>query len=121
MQYLQHIIKRYQSTINSLADPSLSLPPSSQTLATHTLFLQPHIAWGATGRRRLELFTSETGFLSLGPYSWTGLDGVDGKGTGRYERLGEVVRILKGKLGDVKEGEEFLVSVSLLDDEGGSV
>lgn len=43
--------------------------PSGETdFATHTFFLQPHVAWDWCFKPRLPTLTPETGFMSLGPY-----------------------------------------------------
>ncbi|KAK1922861.1 hypothetical protein DB88DRAFT_492975 [Papiliotrema laurentii] len=52
--YLNHIVRHY---------------PSGETdFATHTFFLQPHVAWDWCFKPRLPTLTPETGFMSLGPY-----------------------------------------------------
>ncbi|KAH8090816.1 hypothetical protein HD553DRAFT_354510, partial [Filobasidium floriforme] len=52
--YLQHIVRHYSST--------------DSPLATHTIFLQPHIPWPGTAFPRLESMTANTGFMSLSTY-----------------------------------------------------
>jgi hypothetical protein len=50
----QHIVRHYSST--------------DSPLATHTIFLQPHIPWPGTAFPRLESMTANTGFMSLSTY-----------------------------------------------------
>ena len=52
-------------------DPSLTRALSRvrgrQTLAAHTFFLQPHLAWDFIARPRLALVGADTEFAHLGP------------------------------------------------------
>lgn len=50
----RHITRHYRSGETSLAD--------------HTLFLQPHLAWHWLLLPRVETVRPDTGFLSFGPY-----------------------------------------------------
>ncbi|GAA6062677.1 hypothetical protein JCM10212_002500 [Sporobolomyces blumeae] len=75
--YLKHILLHYNGTLlDDSPSSSLPLPPSlseplkhlrRHSLATHTFFLQPHLAWDWVARKRLDLVSSDTGFAHLGP------------------------------------------------------
>ncbi|GAA5907430.1 hypothetical protein JCM6882_003859 [Rhodosporidiobolus microsporus] len=81
--YLKHILLHYNATVSppvisnttgaanaasptSLASASASL--RVHTLADHTYFLQPHLAWENVALPRLDLVRPDTGFAHLGPY-----------------------------------------------------
>ncbi|GAA5857864.1 hypothetical protein JCM8547_006010 [Rhodosporidiobolus lusitaniae] len=76
--YLKHIMLHYNSTLSALSpsyrpesSPSLASATAqlrTKTLADHTYFLQPHLAWDFVALPRLELIGPDTGFAHLGPY-----------------------------------------------------
>ncbi len=67
---LQHILSHYNSTLSNLLSPArvFSHTPST-SFASHTYFLQPHLAWQWLARPRLQLVTAQTGFAHFGPYA----------------------------------------------------
>lgn len=86
--YLHHILTHYNNTITHLLQAStpgqpfiapgsaatflskaaLSADITTEYLAPHTYFLQPHLAWRWMALPRLDLVTSATGFAHFGPY-----------------------------------------------------
>ncbi|GAA6018741.1 hypothetical protein JCM10207_005563 [Rhodosporidiobolus poonsookiae] len=75
--YLKHILLHYNSTLAALsplfqptAAPSLAPTLAhlrTTTLADHTYFLQPHLAWENIAAPRLQLVAPDTGFAHFGP------------------------------------------------------
>ncbi|GAA5881556.1 hypothetical protein JCM16303_005703 [Sporobolomyces ruberrimus] len=74
--YLKHILLLYNDTVSPTPYPisdtseTLSRPLSKlrrKTLAAHTFFLQPHLAWGYIAAPRMRLVGSDTGFAHFGP------------------------------------------------------
>ncbi|GAA5973802.1 hypothetical protein JCM11641_003165 [Rhodosporidiobolus odoratus] len=75
--YLKHILLHYNATLTALSpsyrpesSPSLAGTVShlrTTTLADHTYFLQPHLAWAHVARPRLQLVGPDTGFAHFGP------------------------------------------------------
>ncbi|GAA5841151.1 hypothetical protein JCM11251_003222 [Rhodosporidiobolus azoricus] len=76
--YLKHILLHYNATVAALTPhyqpaKSASLATTlaqlrTSTLADHTYFLQPHLAWADVAKPRLEIIEADTGFAHLGPY-----------------------------------------------------
>jgi hypothetical protein len=73
---IQHILLLYNNTISatpyplSATDRTLSKALSHlrrKTLAAHTFFLQPHLAWDFIAKPRLQLVGPDTGFGHFGP------------------------------------------------------
>ncbi|GAA6017161.1 hypothetical protein JCM11491_001839 [Sporobolomyces phaffii] len=74
--YLKHILLLYNNTVSSTpwplsaTDKSLSGPLGHlrrKTLAAHTFFLQPHLAWDFVAAPRMKLLGPTTGFAHFGP------------------------------------------------------
>ncbi|GAA5952939.1 hypothetical protein JCM3765_003012 [Sporobolomyces pararoseus] len=74
--YLKHILLLYNSTVSADPFPLSATEPSlaraiphlrRKTLAAHTFFLQPHLAWDFIARPRLQLVGPNTGFAHFGP------------------------------------------------------
>lgn len=73
----QHILLMYNQTASDHEFPAAAVDPSltralarvrgRQTLAAHTFFLQPHLAWDFIARPRLALVGADTEFAHLGP------------------------------------------------------
>ncbi|GAA5911611.1 hypothetical protein JCM6882_008053 [Rhodosporidiobolus microsporus] len=76
--YLKHILLHYNATVAALSPihrtgSSASLAATvaqlrTSTLADHTYFLQPHLAWADVARPRLKIIEPDTGFAHLGPH-----------------------------------------------------
>ncbi|KAK4698439.1 hypothetical protein P7C70_g7836, partial [Phenoliferia sp. Uapishka_3] len=71
--YLHHIQQKYNHSMDAfikalLSDPQPTMVDDPDGFADHTFFFQGHLAWQDIGKRRTELVTSKTGFLSFGPY-----------------------------------------------------
>lgn len=74
--YLKHILLLYNNTVSAQPYPLSATEPAlaratahlrRKTLAAHTFFLQPHLAWDFIARPRMDLIGPDTGFIHLGP------------------------------------------------------
>ncbi|GAA5935042.1 uncharacterized protein JCM15063_003134 [Sporobolomyces koalae] len=74
--YLKHIMLHYNNTASTTPFPVKALPPTlsqplthlrRRSLAAHTFFLQPHLAWDFIAAPRLQLVAADTGFAHFGP------------------------------------------------------
>lgn len=68
----QHILLHYDDKVPLVSAESPSLDQAAshlrqRTLATHTFFLQPHLAWKPIALRRLQLIDHQTGFAHFAP------------------------------------------------------
>ncbi|GAA5897820.1 uncharacterized protein JCM6883_000831 [Sporobolomyces salmoneus] len=104
--YLKHILLMYNNTISTTPwpvaslDDSLSRPLSQlrrTTLAAHTFFLQPHLAWGFIAAPRMELVGSDTGFAHLGPLV-EGECGKDGRVGVEFPLWTQLFSMFRGSL-----------------------
>lgn len=93
---LQHILRLYNNTLLSLSPLS---PPTKrhEILATHTFFLQPHLAWAEISQPRLQLIEGRTGFFHFGPLMKSNC-GLDERGNGDYPVLREIYNVFRGEL-----------------------
>ncbi|GAA5864146.1 hypothetical protein JCM8547_005152 [Rhodosporidiobolus lusitaniae] len=87
--YLRHILSRLPSSSSSAT--------SSPILATHTLFLQDHLAFSYSLSHRLSLsLTRQTSFLNLGPNLSLDGCGEDSRGVGGYIGARWIRKVLRG-------------------------
>ncbi|KAL8276895.1 hypothetical protein RQP46_010723 [Phenoliferia psychrophenolica] len=110
--YLRHILERYNQSMDAVTaalshSPSAAAVDDPAGLADFTFFFQGHVSWNDMGKRRSELTTSSTGFLSFGPYrkSRCGLD-VD-TNTGDYPRMADIYEMFTGELCPKDESKQL--------------
>jgi hypothetical protein len=78
----RHVARHYETGSTSLAD--------------HTLFLQPHLAWHWILLPRVEAIRHDTGFLSFGPYHEKNCT-HDSQGLG-FPRMADIYSAFQGDL-----------------------
>ncbi|GAA5935868.1 hypothetical protein JCM10213_002143 [Rhodosporidiobolus nylandii] len=105
--YLKHILLHYNATVAALSpsfrpssSPSLAATVArlrTTTLADHTYFLQPHLAWESIARPRLQLVAPETGFAHFGPMLRSDC-GKDGRIGADFPIVKELYNIFVGEV-----------------------
>ncbi|KAH8915670.1 hypothetical protein BT69DRAFT_862241 [Atractiella rhizophila] len=93
--YLRHIIINYNTTRESVEGhrrcDGISCPLG---LATHTLFIQPHLSWERLAVTRYELLEDHTGFMT--GTVWLRSDcGKDGRGNGEFPRMAQIYTMFR--------------------------
>ncbi|KAL8287535.1 hypothetical protein RQP46_003393 [Phenoliferia psychrophenolica] len=101
--YLHHILTRYNASIAALQGALATNPLQLQVsdphgLAAHTIFITGDgSSWGSAARRRLELLSPGTGFLSFGPHAATQC-GFDSWGTEEFPFFKQLFNAFRGDL-----------------------
>ena len=93
--YLEHILRHYNDSVTVLAGAIGGLAPTrygARTLAGHTFFLQPHLAWHWIAQPRIDSVGPDTGFAHFGPLmkNWCGRDD---RGVGEYPLVKELYSV----------------------------
>ncbi|KAL8291260.1 hypothetical protein RQP46_002238 [Phenoliferia psychrophenolica] len=88
-----HILSHYNASTTPSASPTLR----RESLADHTFFFQPHLAWHWIAQARVDLVDADTGFASFGPYMRSNC-GNDSRGNGVFPVVKELYNIFAGTL-----------------------
>lgn len=75
----KHILSHYNASTTPSSSPTLR----RESLADHTFFFQPHLAWHWIAQARVDLVDADTGFASFGPYMRSNC-GNDSRGNGVF-------------------------------------